>query len=182
MPRYEYPCPSCGKPVRGYYRGTARDAERYGAWRAQRGAVCEACFAAQADAENRAAAADPLNDVLPPLQGSEKQIAWGTRCRLDILPQIQSARDEEVAWITQRVAAEQFSQLAVDELIDATCLIAAEWIEETDAGEWIDRRNWGPQSIRNRIAEHRSRRLKLLCPTAYAEIKARTRAGESRGS
>jgi len=172
-----YRCASCGESIKIRTTKNSRDADRYAKWLESQGRKCDACFAAEATAANQAAAENPLNARLPELEGSDKQIAWATAVRLEVLPRITEALEAAVRNISLRCQSAGLSAAALGEMTDAACLIAQELRDEVRASEWIERRAWHVESIAHQVQVGVSKRSAILCPTATVELAARKTGG-----
>lgn len=119
----------CGHNERHQLTGNSRTRE----WRAGKLAeeLCSDCYVAERDAVNARIAAANEAAGLPPLTGSEKQIAWAETIRAAIIEQAD-------AWLEEAIKAEPESLQAEAVVMAAEVkrLIRA----ETKASWWIDNR------------------------------------------
>lgn len=119
-------CKTCGKTFE--YRATKynrREADSFVAWAVDHIDTCPDCkkaaAAAQRAADNAAAAADSAARNWPALTGSEKQIAWATTIRKEIIDKFASKMRPEYLDLYNTCAAELMA-------------------EKTAASWWIDMR------------------------------------------
>jgi hypothetical protein len=168
MAKATYPCPKCGTTItiggKSYNR---QRADRYAAYLQERGDICDQCQRDEWQRENEKAVASSTAAGLPTLSGSEKQIAWASKIRLQMLPEIEKA----VAKIDAiRPYEDPLTDAAYAEIADAIALIASEMRSETDARWWIDNRN---AAARYLIEQQWAKRAQYLAPTAWAEARAK---------
>lgn len=172
-----YKCAKCGVECKIYRSGNRREAERYARYLEQQGRMCDDCFKAdhqaQYEASVTAAAADPRTAALPPLTGTEKQIAWAQALRLEALPRIEAAGQKILVEYEARTKRMGLSATATQEVLDAAHLITIEMRDRQAAQDWIDARTWPEQSYDTHIREQLQKRGEMLMPTAHAEIQAR---------
>lgn len=119
---------SCGHSVEKQLYGKIAERERYMAWAATKG-DCPACRAA--DKAKRFEAVE-IENGLPSLTGTEKQIAWARGIRAEKIDEIQ----EYFTQVRTRAPADKMELL--EEQIAVTMQALA---EKTGASWWIDSRN-----------------------------------------
>lgn len=172
MAKATFACAGCGTPVTvGGSSYNRRRADSYAAYCAKRGDLCETCRRAAFEAENAQASAVTAEVGLAPLSGSEKQVAWGNKIRLEMLPRIDAGAATAIDWIS-RSNHHRFTAAAMEEIRDAVALIASELRGTTEARWWIDYRT---AQVADLVLKEFVRRASTLAPTAYSE----SRAGEA---
>lgn len=170
MARATYDCPSCGVKITVTERNR-READRRRDWYVEQGRVCDECRRAEYVAAHEAAVAvavaDPINATLPTLTGTDKQIAWATKLRLEALAAIDAfeVRARDVISHGTATAEERA------EAQDAISAIAEQLRGEQSASVWIDARG---MSIGYRFSMALIDRP-TLCPT-LGEDKTRSLA------
>ena len=134
---------SCGHSETVNLFGKTDERARRLAWLAS--VPCMSCKRASEQAAAETSAADA---GLPALTGSEKQIAWATRVRAELLDKVAQERERFAAvGRRQGVSAEKMAEemgnfdAAVARL---TTQIAAAW--------WIDHRSSGPMGLLREVA------------------------------
>lgn len=128
----------CGHTATKQLHGPHADRERYVAWCA-RHADCPACAEAAADAH--VAAVEAEYD-LPPLTGTERQVAWGRKLRIKLIGDYLLHADG----IRERVPAKNMGQY---EETRAAFLVAM--AGKTAASWWIDHQHTGAREITNEL-------------------------------
>lgn len=136
-------CATCGSEFEKItIKRNRREADSWETWAASYYDECDECrqkrLAAEREEESRKAAEDAAELNLPKLEGSEKQIAWAERIRMEF---IQSA-DKEIQATAERP---QSSRMLVSELESFK-----EWIlRKTEASWWIDKRGamWSMREV-----------------------------------
>jgi len=83
-------CAECGASINVYGRNRT-DADRKAAWHEQVGTLCPNCQEKKNASENAKYAAANAAAGLPPLSGSEKQVAWAETLRAKVFRQIEQA-------------------------------------------------------------------------------------------
>lgn len=139
----------CGHQITYNLVGRAKDRE----WRATRlrERACDACLREHHINASRAAgqnARDELGDAaveLPPLTGSEKQIAWAADLRAQVIVELRQARAGTVRLGVESAVERIFLGLdAPDYLrVQVFDVILAAATAQTEARWWIDRRRIG---------------------------------------
>lgn len=166
MAKSYYPCPKCGHDVTVVGRNR-KDADRYAIYCQKRGDLCDKCKRAEWQIENERAVANSQAIGLPTLDGSEKQVAWASKIRLQMLPEIDAEKEKIETDIFASAAF--LSTSARTEITDGLALIASEMRGETVAGWWIDNRDKNTAYL---IEAQWSKRCESLAPTAWAECQA----------
>jgi hypothetical protein len=100
-----------------------KEAESWEEYMQDRTGLCSDCLAEQRRKEREKAEAEASEKGLPKLTGSEKQIAWATTIRADILKQIEK-------YVTRSCAEEKANA------------IMNQIIKNTSASYWIDHRDY----------------------------------------
>lgn len=120
---------SCGHTVTKQLVGKEADRSRYIAWAAKSG-LCEECHKADA-----AAAVDAMEVefALPPLTGSDKQVAWARKIRADKIADVRKWMDG------LRAQAERLGK--IEEYETEAAAIMQMLAEKTEARYWIDNRD-----------------------------------------
>lgn len=165
-----YNCPNCGAIIK-VSKGNNANSARYARWCEQQGRKCRDCETAEFRAAHEAAvaqaAADPRTAALPVLEGTVKEVAWAQALRLEALPNVEAVVVKLLDWLHE---SQRFSEAATLEAADAVQLIAQEVRGQTNARDWIETRGRAYEEF---IRSEMKRRLQTLCPTAYAELKAK---------
>lgn len=127
-------CATCGcEFTKMTVKPNRREADSWETWAANYYDECDNCrqkrLAAEREEESRKAAEDARELNLPELKGSEKQVAWAERIRMEF---IQSA-DKQIREVAE---CPRSSRMSVSDLESFK-----EWIlKKTEASWWIDKR------------------------------------------
>jgi len=145
------------------------DADRRAAWLQSKGTICNAWQKLEFEAENAAAGA--ASTGLPALSGSEKQIAWASKIRLQTLLIIDKATASVIADAHELLG--NVSDAARQEFADAIALVSIEIKGQTDARFWIDHRDYivAERALTGYLIEELRRRAASLMPTVVAESR-----------
>jgi hypothetical protein len=135
MARAYFTCP-CGEQV-AIHGANRREADRKAAWMESRGAQCADCERKTRDAANAVAAEANAAAGLPPLTGTEKQVAWAESIRASVLQTIADARDGRRSPL--ELARCWGRDLDPDDPGLPAALAALQ--QQTAAAWWIDRRS-----------------------------------------
>lgn len=87
MAKSNFQCADCGAEVQIHGRNR-RDADALAEWHEDAGHLCGECRSKQIAADGAEAADSNRAAGLPPLLGSEKQVAWAETLRIKMLPAI----------------------------------------------------------------------------------------------
>lgn len=144
---------SCGHEDRVQIYGPVKDRE----WQAERifSGLCPNCKQEKWNKENQKATETAKEMALPDLQGSEKQVAWANKIRLDMLDQ----STEHLNRIVSKAKTEEMK----NKLKQSVELIRNHITQnKTSAGWFIDRRYDSFSSIITEIMETEPEIKKLL--------------------
>lgn len=130
---------SCGHDGTEQLFGKMEDRERKLDWYGRVG-VCPSCYKAKMSQDVEAASAG-----LPALQGSEKQVAWAAKLRIEMLDRVVGVTRDKVRGIMARIEAG--ASKATPEQLEAAMqenekvLVACDQIERiVNAAWWIEHR------------------------------------------
>ena len=129
---------TCGHTETVQLYGTSRERDSKAAWLS--GKPCQEC---QRKAQQAQATESAQAQGLPALVGSDKQVAWATTIRAELLGKVATMRKEFEATgrkqnVTEDVMAAQMGQF------DA---LVAKLTAQTAAAWWIDRRSNSAQAL-----------------------------------
>ncbi len=134
MAKYMVICETCGKEFLVYLDGKIKDRE----WKLENWTwVCEECKEAGFQRKNQAAAAENAKEGLPPLKGSEKQIAWAETIRAEAQPVLDEIKDR----CRESIAKAKEEENKEDQEKYEEALRAAEYVTNNPfAKYWIESR------------------------------------------
>ena len=135
MAWYDVKCDSCGKEFRVQLLGKVKDRE----WKVEHCTwTCEECRDKEQKEKAQAAATANAEAGLPPLKGTEKQIAWAEQIRAEVQPVIDGIKEKVQNVILK--FREDGNEEEVKKYEEA--LVAAEYIAEHSwASYWIENRD-----------------------------------------
>lgn len=132
---------SCGHSAEKQLFGPEKDRQSYIAWAARIG-ECPACL--KADAARRTEAIE-MEHALPPLAGSEKQIAWARGIRADLIAKVVAAVQKAKEDASRRTVPLTDEQIRKAD--EQTAVVMQALYAKTSAGWWIDAREKSPLSL-----------------------------------
>lgn len=148
MARGYYKCATCGESVVVYGRNR-READSRTAWHESRGSLCTECERAEFDKQNAEAAESNAAAGLPPLTGSNKQIAWAETIRA---AKLQTIADAIAGRLDHMTLIGWFGD--VDPLDPGVAATVPALQAQTSASWWIDRRDRKAVALLEEIASH----------------------------
>lgn len=125
--------------------------------------LCEDCYAAHLAEENAKAAAENLENGLPSLKGSEKQVSWAETIRKKILDSLEPLYKE----VDEEATPEEKN------LFEAAINLL---MSKESASWWIDRRSRYIENIVEECAGEAHTRIAPALPTTETEIEAKGEA------
>ena len=134
---------SCGCIKEKQLYGKAEDRQRYIAW-ARREGICPDCTAVDAD---KARDAFEAERELPPLAGTDKQIAWARQLRAKKLDEIETWLEA----MRQKVPADKIDVYEEQRAATMQVLFA-----EVRAAWWIDRQHSNAQDMASEAYRRRA--------------------------
>ena len=136
MAWYEVECTECGKKFDVQLYGKMK----YREWKVEHYAwLCDECKAKKREEEVKKAIEKSKEMELPELVGSEKQVQWALKIRLDAIKNIEKQIEAEKA-------LERLNPEGDPEKVEKLMRLGfAEMLKETKASWWIDNRyaSWG---------------------------------------
>lgn len=175
-----YQCAECGEDV-AVIGCNRKEADRKAAWCTEQEHICSDCQSKQWEADNKKAVEDSKHLGLPELTGSEKQIAWASKIRLDKLKQLEEGLTKLLSnpvetyfgsKLEEKFGADTAKQVML-EYYDAANLIAQELRSETSSKKWIDNYRCSDMSAPSFIRYKIQASLDMLCPTLFNLIQER---------
>ena len=171
MARAYFKCAECNDDVCVIERNRS-EADKKAAWHEKEEHICSDCQKKQWEEENRKAVENSKNSGLPQLIGSEKQIAWASKIRLQSIERINESvkkilsNPHESYFCSKLVEkyGEEIAKQVMTEYYDAVNMLTEDIKNETSSKKWIDdyRGNlFDINYFRGKINDQ----LEILCPT-----------------
>lgn len=160
---------SCGHSGTEQLFGKMEDRERKLDWYTRVG-VCPSCYKAKMSQDVEAASVG-----LPPLQGSEKQVAWAAKLRIEMLDRIVGQTRDKVRSIFARIEAGEANKAPAEQIEVAIqenekILAVCDQIERiVNSSWWIEHRSDPTNAILSDFLKPGWRRLSVK-PVFAAEV------------
>lgn len=161
---------SCGHDGTEQLFGKMEDRERKLSWYSRVG-VCPSCYKAKMSQEVEAASVG-----LPALQGSENQVAWAAKLRIEMLDRVVGATRDKVRTIFARIEAGDAAKATPEQLEVAVrenekVLEACDQIERVvNSAWWIEHRLDQTNAILSDFVKPNWRRLSVKPVFAAEEV------------
>ncbi len=144
--------------------GKIKDRESKLSWY-QNTASCPDCYKKEIEKQNEQ---KNRSFDLPPLKGSEKQISWGNKIRLEMIEPILKGNEAQIRMIRSSTKQDEDTKKAVIDFFNQVI----EWIKNQDkASWWIDRRMKAWKDIVNEAFEFAKKHNPSSVPPILAGVK-----------